>query len=201
MKNKTNENDVARKNCNKRKRAVYFWRVWHNPFGLLLLLPLAALFILLWDSAQMVTYIPKEPPDNISLIFKYTIDVIGIMLFLLLGVWLIGVVTTPNNARFYEGNLVFAFPANVLQNSHCYPKLVKKKKNSNGVTTLTFYSLGIPLEKWKAHKTDIQDALICNILDIGYGGRDGNNSHLIVLQVTKGVKPVEREAPVDPNFK
>ena len=91
-----------------------------------------------------------------------------------------------------------SFNAKELRNGN--PKLIYKNKSyKNQITKRKYYS-NIPLYIWQERSKDIADIMNVNIIDIYYGGKNKDNSKIIVLESTNGRKPADRGVLYDEEF-
>lgn len=101
-------------------------------------------------------------------------------------------------ARSDEADLIMSFNAKELRNGN--PKLIYKNKSyKNQITKRKYYS-NIPLYIWQERSKDIADIMNVNIIDIYYGGKNKDNSKIIVLESTNGRKPADRGVLYDEEF-
>ncbi len=77
------------------------------------------------------------------------------------------------------------------------PVLISNEKGEHNTRILTFFSRGIPIEKWEKEKADIQSALNVTFQgEIQYGGKGGRNFDLVVITVTPGYSGASRQERV-----
>ena len=101
-------------------------------------------------------------------------------------------------ARSDEADLIMSFNAKELRNGN--PKLIYKNKSyKNQITKRKYYS-NIPLYIWQERSKDIADIMNVNIIDIYYGGKNKDNSKIIVLESTNGRKPADRGVLYEEEF-
>lgn len=101
-------------------------------------------------------------------------------------------------ARSDEADLIMSFNAKELRNGN--PKLIYKNKSyKNQITKRKYYS-NIPLYIWQERSKDIADIMNVNIIDIYFGGKNKDNSKIIVLETTNGRKPADRGILYDEEF-
>jgi len=82
-------------------------------------------------------------------------------------------------------------------------KNIVSANNGLVITDYVFWSRWIPITTWNKEEylNAILSALGVHLVEpIRHGGKDNNDSHIIVLRVGLGAKPVPREAPVDRLF-
>ncbi len=117
--------------------------------------------------------------------------------FVFVAFWLLKLFGTPWRTRSTENTLAMVFTQSDMR-SGC-PVLISVDKIKGGsVIRREFYSKGIPLTRWAALQTDLEDALDCHLLEpIQYGGKNGNNRNRIVLFTAPGAKQVERGNLID----
>ncbi|MGX8701805.1 SNF2-related protein [Caproiciproducens sp.] len=121
----------------------------------------------------------------------------GLNLFLVGLLLLLG---TPFRARTVENSLLQIG----LANRYGYaPALISCKRIKNTqvsvqVSVMEFYSLGVAMEIWETHRTEIQDALNVHFVEpIKYGGRNGRNRIIIVITAAPGAETQRKDVLYD----
>lgn len=181
----------------RRNRSILRLRLWSGikeviakPWKGTLILLLCATFIFLWNARNTLVPFHRDIPLLIT-VWGYIIAVLIPLLFLLLLVGLLLLLGTPFRARTVESSLLQIG----LANRYGYaPALISCRRIKNTqVSVMAFYSLGVAMEIWETHRTEIQDALNVHFVEpIKYGGRNGRNRNIIVITAAPGAE-VRRE--------
>lgn len=162
-----------------------------KPWRLIPFLLLTVAFPLVWPYREKL--IPATDFPLLSVVYQYTVSALFVVAYILLMAGLLWVFSIPKKAKKAEiaimvSNFGLLKPP---------PVLVSNEKGEHNTRILTFFSRGIPIEKWEKEKADIQSALNATIQgEIQYGGKGGRNFDLVVITVTPGYSGASRQERV-----
>ena len=163
------------------------------PCFLLMLFSVLA-FTIIGDKHSTLS--PQVSSPLLQSIYAYSIMAMIIALFLLLLISMLLLVITPSQATRYENALriIGLFPRYGIS-----PKLIAKDPiKGTKAYLLIFYSLGISLDEWCKHQTDIEDVFNVTFVDQPhYGGRENRNRNIIVLTVSPGLSQNRKDTLFD----
>jgi len=159
----------------------------HKPLLNILLVPIIVFTVFIWVKKDMVLEM-FEVPQILSPIYKYTINILTLLLPFILLVTLIEAIGNII-ARIDESDLQEAFNNQELRNG-CPILMNKKRIKGSNVIMREFYS-NIPMKTWIEKQEDIADAMNCHFVEkLRYGGKaDGKR---IVMVTVKGRKRAQR---------
>lgn len=175
----------------QRATKVNMLRIWYwlkalpqMPWRMVPVLLYVLTFVWVWNIRE--DFLPQFNNPIIHSLCQYGIAAAIILLFGSLFLVLLLVLSRPRRANQYESALIqigFA-PHNGLP-----PTLIARLPiKYSQVYRLVFYSLGVSMREWGAHKEDIEDVLNLHYVESPqYGGKNGNNRNIIVLTVAPGV--------------
>lgn len=155
-----------------------------KPWKGILVLSLCAAFIFLWNIRDKLVPFHSDI-KLLSTVWGYIVSVFIPLIFLLLLMGLLSLLGTPFRAKAVENILMQSGLANRYNHP---PTLVSRRRMKNTqVSVMTFFSLGVGMEKWETHRAEIQDALNIHFVEpIKYGGRNGRNRNIIVITAAPG---------------
>ncbi len=165
-----------------------FSQLIYHPYTNIPIVALIVLFIIMWSKSRLIFL--HGVPDLIRPVFQYSISIALILsftIFLLGWIGLLGYIT----ARHDEECLMKAFTEHERRNG-CPVLVYRRKIKGTDVTVRIFYS-DIPLKYWLAKMDDIADQMnVCFARMPDYGGKNNNNSKLILMHTIPGRKPADR---------
>ena len=186
----------------RRNRSILQLRLWSGikeviakPWKGILILLLCATFIFLWNVRDTLVPFHSDIPLLIT-VWGYIIAVLIPLLFLLFLVGLLLLLGTPFRAKAVESSLLQIG----LANRYGYgPALISCKRiKGTDVSIFTFFSLGVGIETWKTHRSEIQDAINIHFVEpIKYGGRNGQNRNMIVIAAAPGAETHRKDVLYD----
>lgn len=187
----------------RRKRVILRLRLWAGikaiavaPLKALTVLLLGALFIFLWNVRSIFSRPFQSSPPLLVAIFDYAVALFIPLLFLLLLAGLLYLLGLPAKARAVEDAL--GEIGLTSRYGHAPALISSQRVKGTSASVLTFFSLGIGLERWQAGRSEIEDALNIHLLEaLAYGGRNGNNRNIIVLTAAPGTPKRREEALYD----
>lgn len=193
---------MSKDNVNRAwRQAVIYYRLRFGikslvkkPWRLIPFLLLTVAFPLIWPCREKL--IPATDFPLLSVVYRYTISALFVIAYILLMAGLLWAFSIPKKAKKAEIAMM------VSDFGYCKnkPALISNKRGEHNTRILTFYSRGIPIERWEKEKIDIQSALNATILgDPQYGGRDGRNFDLVVITVTPGYGGASRKERIYDN--
>ena len=180
----------------KRKQIERFLRLYlgmqqlvYRPYTSIPVLSLVALFIIVWSNKDKLIHL-LESPELLRPLFQYSISTILVLsLIVFLFGWLgwLGTIT----ARRDECRLEKAFTEEDRRNG-CPILIYRRKLKGTDVTARVFYS-DIPLRVWLQRQEDIQDQFSAHFVRLpDYGGKNNDNSKLILMHMAPGRKAKDR---------
>lgn len=186
----------------RRNRSILRLRLWSGikeviakPWKGILILLLCVAFFFLWNARDTLVRFHSDIPLLIT-VWGYIIAVLISLLFLLFFVGLLLILGTPFRAKVVESSLLQIG----LANRYGYaPVLISCKRIKNTqVRVMAFYSLGVAMEIWETHRTEIQDALNVHFVEpIKYGGKNGRNRNIIVITAAPGAETHRKDVLYD----
>lgn len=171
--------------------------LFRHPWNIAILILAVALFYVLWRIRNVIP-IPADATEVPLLagVYRGTIAVLIILLFVVLVMGLLIAFGTPRSAAKIERSLVLV---GLTDRYDCGPILVGNERiKGTSIRLLTFFSFGISREIWERRQQAIEDVL--NVRWIGspeYGGRRGDNRNYIVLKVAPGTEAPPKEVLYD----
>lgn len=180
-----------------RRRAVRRYRLLnllHTPGKLLVLLPVLAVALVLWQYRNAV--IPKEISADLAELYQFVVPMVIVVLAAVFAFAVLDIAAVPRHAKRYERAL---FAANLTTCETIAPALLSRRHiKGSSIHVLTFYSIGVSCEYWLKNQSAAEDALNVTFIEPPtYGGRKGMNRNLIVLTVTDGVNERRKEPLLD----
>ncbi len=152
-----------------------------KPWRLIPFLLLTVAFPLVWPCREKL--IPATDIPLLVVVYQYTVSALFVIAYILLMAGLLWAFSIPKKAKKAEIAMMvsdFGYLTNP-------PALVSNERGEHNTRILTFYSRGIPREKWEKEKADIQSALNATVQgEIQYGGKGASNYDLVVITVTPG---------------
>ncbi len=159
-----------------------------KPWRLIPFLLLTVAFPLIWSCREKL--IPATDIPLVVVVYQYTVSALFVIAYIMLMAGLLWAFSIPKKAKKTEIAMMvsdFGYLTNP-------PALVSNERGEHNTRILTFYSRGIPIEKWKEEKADIQSALNATIQgELQYGGKGGRNFDLVVITVTPGYGGASRK--------
>ena len=185
----------------ERRRFILRRRIWEGvvemrrcPWKISFLLLLLAFIWFVWEQREAILQPFIKDGDLLELcILIFSILIIEIAVLLLLA--LLQGMGTPRHARQIETQLVHV---GLVDRYGLGAVLISRKtEKPYKITTMTFYSQGIPKEQWENRRRAVEDVLnVHYVEDVRYGGKHQNNGNYIVLTVARGASATKREAPL-----
>lgn len=169
--------------------AVLMYRLYYgiksiflNPLKLLPLALLVAAFLMCWNHRYLILPVCSAPLDTI---YRYLISILIVLFFILFFFAAVSLCGTPLGAEKYRrafSKIKFSAADGSV------PVLISQTRlKHTRAKILTFYSFGIPKQKWEIRNEELQDALNMRFVeDIRYGGKYASNSHLITITAING---------------
>lgn len=156
-----------------------------KPWKGILVLLLCAAFIFLWNIRDKLVPFHSDIP-LLSTIWGYIIAVFIPLLFLLLLVGLLSLLGTPFRAKAVESCLLQIGLAN---HGHAPALISCRRMKNTQVSIMTFYSLGVGMQRWQKESEAVKDALDIHYTEpIKYGGKNGRNRNIIVITAAPGAE-------------
>lgn len=160
-----------------------------HPWKLAPLLALVILCLFVWSNRGRVALASSIPLLNT--LWAYVVAVFIALLSVLAFVGLLVVLGKPRQARRIEDAL---HHVHIVDRYDFPPILVSRLDESGRISTLTFFSRGIPEKLWKENQREIEDVLNVHYVEgLRLGGRHNNNGNYIVLKVARGTEGTGRE--------
>lgn len=194
-----NDIDYVQQRRNSRKQRLRIrlgvLQMIHNPLLNILLIPIAALTVLICkEKDRLFTII--EVPQILFPLYKYSIVIIATIIPMLIILTLIDSVGNAT-ARKDECDLQEAFDGQDLRNG-CPILMNKKNIKGSNVTMREFYS-SIPLKIWVEKQENIADSMDVHFVEkLRYGGK--SNGRRIVMYTAPGRDTTLRGKLYDDEF-
>ncbi|MDD4564408.1 MAG: hypothetical protein PHE79_02895 [Eubacteriales bacterium] len=178
----------------RRRNRIILWlrlcsgikEIIEKPWKGISILLLCAGFVFLWNIRDTLIPFHSNIP-LLSTIWGYLTAVFILLLFLMLLVGLLFLLGTPSKAKEFKGKLM---EIGLYSRYGHAPSLISCKRiKETDVSVMSFYSLGVGMERWKNQRIEIQDVLDIHFVEpIKYGGRNGRNRNIIVITSSPGAE-------------
>jgi hypothetical protein len=157
-----------------------------KPWKGILVLSLCAAFIFLWNIRDKLVPFHSDI-KLLSTVWGYIVSVFIPLIFLLLLMGLLSLLGTPFRAKAFEEILLQIGFAD--RHGHAPVLISCKRIKGTAVSVMSFYSLGVGMERWRNEIESILDAIDMHLVrPIRYGGKKGRNRNIIVITAAPGAE-------------